>query len=443
MSNRSVDLGTIEPSGSRQLGRRSDVCLVGERAVVGCADGTLVAFDGELGEVWRTDGGAGSVVSLTAFGDGVLAGRRGPNGAVTLRDAETGAVRWRHDTADDVGDPQRETRFYLPFVVAAVTDGERAYVASRRYERGPSDERAFVGVVYAFTASGEIAWRYRTDASPISLDVRRTRSGPRVDRDARRSGDASDGVVAVGFNRCPGDHRDGLVALDALSGAVCRRWDPPGTGERRVGDVALTATGVAVASHADYRGYALDASETGDEYVSRWSVDLARPVERHGDTVYAYPNHVHATAAGAVFVTGNSYPEAGRETEARHPNEHTVTGVEPGGERRWTVSVGGFSHAVATDGDRIAVPIAQHFRDRDPDAHSVYVFDVADGVRAERSASGIATAAALGGVRLDDGGAPAGELATENALAVIEEPVEYHDGDEILGSYRLSRSAVR
>ncbi|UPV73865.1 PQQ-binding-like beta-propeller repeat protein [Halorussus limi] len=411
---RAVDLGSVDPAGSRQLGRRSSVCLRDDTVVVGLADGSVVAFEVDtLDERWRnesvpprepnrgspdgtSDGVSGSVVSLTAFADGFLAGERGPDGDIRLLDADTGKQRWSYRSADDVGDPAKRTRFFLPFVLDATTDGRRAYVAARRYYRESDGTRNFDSVVYAFESDGTVAWRYETDASPIALSVR-------------------NGTVAVGSNRCPGTDSDGFVALDADTGTVRRRWDPPGDGERRVGDLSLTEDGIAVASHADYRGYFLD-----DDGV-RWAVDLGRPVDCGEETVYAYPNHVHATGDGVVFVTGNTYPEDGRETDARHPTEHAAVGVSPEGEIRWESSVGGFVHGVATDGDRIAVPAAQHFRERDPNAHALSKFDVTDGRTAGRPISGVVTAAAI-----EDG-----------RVAAVEEPVAYHDEDAVRGSYRL------
>ncbi|MFB6220013.1 MAG: transcriptional regulator [Halolamina sp.] len=412
---RTRSLGAIDPNGSRQLGRRSAVCLLDDAVVAGLADGSVVAFEQEsLNRRWEVDGGAdragdgsdgtnveggdeaGSVTTLCPFADGVLVGERAPGGVVRLLDTETGAVRWSYRGADDVGEPQKETRFFLPFVVDAVADGERAYVAVRRYERGPDGERTFRSVVVAFAPDGTRAWQFRTDASPISLDT----DGDRV---------------AVACNRCPGADQDGLVVLDAGSGKPRRRWDPPGDGNRRVGDVSLLPDGLVVTSHADYRGYCL-----GDDGI-RWTVDLGCPVERGDETVYAYPNHVHATESGTVFVLGNSYPEEGRETDARHPAEHTAVGVDPGGEERWRDAVGGFSHEIGAAGDRVAVPVAQHFRERDPSVHGVRTFSMREGAVGDHATPGVGTAVAV----------------RDGTVAAIEEPVSYHDDGTVHGAYRL------
>lgn len=459
---RSVSLGDLRPAGSRHRGRRSAVAFAGDSVVVGRADGSVVAVDHEtLAERWST-AGEGSAVTLLALagsdgegeegrrvgdgdgdgdgegevdgdgdgdgtGDGrgdspaVVVGERSARGAVRVLDAETGEQRWRHETAADVGDPDRDTRFFLPFVVDAVTgtDGGTSslYVAARRYERRDGG-RAFESVVYAFDPDGTERWRYETDASPISLDV----SGDRI---------------GIAYNRCPGTHEDGLVVLDARTGTRRWRWDPPESGERRVGDVSLAPGdgrledhgdrgrgdrgasdrrgGAVVTSHADYRGYAL--SEGGEV---RWSADLATPVQRDGDTVYAYPNHVHSSADGVAFVTGNTYPEDGRETDARHPRSHAILGYADG-EQQWTDSVEGFANGVATDGPTVAVPCAQAFRERDAAAHGLRVFDVQEGRRRTVSTRGIVTAAVLAGDR----------------AAAVEEPVRYHDEGTVHGAYRL------
>lgn len=393
-----VGLGDVEPAGSRHLGRRSAVLVRDRQTVVGTASGAVVSFEATLDEQWRTtpNDSAGSLVAIAAHEGDILVGERGSAGVVRCFDAATGDLHWEYETVTDVGQPQKETRFLLPYVADIVTADDGWYVAARRYER-TDGTRQFRSVVYRFDSDGRIAWRYETDASPISLDVR-------------------DDRLAVAYNRCPGDHQCGLVVLDAVTGTERLTWDPGTDGQRRVGDVSLVGDGVLVASHGDYHGYRLDAR--GGE---RWRVPLASPEPVDGDTVYAYPNHVHATAAGTVFVTGNTYPTEGRETAARHPNEHTAIGVTPGGSTSWRASVGGFATGIGTDGDRLVVPGAQHFRDRDADAHGFCVFDVTDG-----SVRGVDTDGVVSAAAVNDG-----------LVAAIEEPVAYHDDGERRGRYRL------
>jgi outer membrane protein assembly factor BamB len=404
-----VALGNVEPARSRHVGRRSAVALTEDLLVVGTAAGGVRAYDrATLDERWSAAGtnDETSVVAATPFAGGVAVGERGPDGGVRLHDAATGRVRWRYATANDVGEPQKRSRFFLPFVADLAVRGGRLYVAARRYERD-GDDRSFRSVIYAFGKGGDVAWTHETDASPIGLDT----DGP----------DRRDGRVAVAYNRCPGDHQHGVVVLDAETGAVQWQWDPGTAGQRRVGDVSLLEAGVAVASHGDYRGYRLGAGG-----AERWAVDLATPTETDGETLYAYPNHVHATAAGCVFVTGNTYPEEGRETASLHPDEHTAFGYSPDGERVWSASVGGFAGEIAASGDRLAVPCAQQFRTRDPAVHGLHVFDLRNGRRVERDSPGIVTAAAVDG----------------RTVAAVEEPVAYHDEDQRRGAYRLHASEL-
>jgi outer membrane protein assembly factor BamB len=416
---RRIPLGEVDPCGSRQAGRRSGATLTDQGPVVGLADGSVRAFDG--GEALaasssrsadaRDDGavrwsveGRGSAIELVPLGQGVLVGERSARGAI--RFLREGEERWRHEAADVVGGPAKQTRFFLPMVVDAAaggeandgesagrTDGETAFVAARRYERRDG-ERQFESSIYALAPDGDVQWRYEADASPIAVEA------------------FADGV-AVAYNRCPGDHDDGLVVLDG-DGEVRWTWDPDRTAQRRVGDVSAASGGLAVASHADYRGYRLTGGEVD------WSVDLGAPLE-DGDRVYAYPNHVHATDAGAVFLTGNSFPEEGRETDERHPREQSAFGYSPDGDERWRAPVGGFCHEVATDGGRVLAPVAQHFRERDPAVHGWRLLDVADGPVVSADCEGVVTAAALAGDR----------------RALVEEPVRYHDDGEVRGGYAL------
>jgi outer membrane protein assembly factor BamB len=403
-----ADLGDLDPARSRHQGRRSAVTLTDGLAVVGTADGDLTAFDvsvesGPPRPRWQSEtDGEPSVVAAVPFDGGFVVGERSARGEIRCHDAD-GDLRWRYETRSDLGEAQQDTRFLLPFVASLATDGDRLYAAARRYERRTDDDgtdlRHFESVVYAFAPDGSVDWTYRTDGSPISI-------GADTDR------------VAVAYNRCPGDHQHGLVVLDADDGDPRWMWDPGTDGQRRVGDVALLAEGAVVTSHGDYCGYRLDGG--GRE---RWTVPLATPTDVDGDTVYAYPNHVHATAEGAVFVTGNTYPEEGRETEARHPDEHTAVGVSPGGDRRWDAPVGGFASGLGTDGSLLAVPGAQNFRDRDADDHALRLFDVVDGPIGTLDTDGVVTAAAVEG----------------GAAVAVEEPVVYHDEGRERGAYRLHR----
>ena len=406
-----ADLGDVAPARSRHGGRRSAVTLTDGLAVVGTADGDLTAFDvstesGPPRRRWRyeTDGEP-SVVAAVPFDGGLVVGERSARGEIRCHDAD-GDLRWRYETRTDLGDPQQETRFLLPFVASLATDGDRCYAAARRYERRTGDDgtdrRHFESVVYAFAPDGTVDWTYRTDGSPISLD-------------------ADDGRVAVAYNRCPGDHQHGLVVLDADGGDPRWMWDPGTDGQRRAGDVVLLEDGAVITSHGDYCGYRLDSG--GRE---RWTVPLATPTDVGGDTVYAYPNHVHATDEGAVFVTGNTYPEEGRETDARHPREHTAVGVSPDGDRRWGAPVGGFASGLGTDGPLLAVPGAQNFRDRDADDHALRLFDVADGPVGTLDTDGVVTAAAV----------------SDRIAVAVEEPVVYHDEGRERGAYRLHKTTT-
>lgn len=392
-----VSLPELEPRRSRQQWARSSLAAIDGGVVVGTGHGRVRAIDPDGTERWRCDLGE-MVVSLEpTAGDAVLAGMRGETARIALLDAATGAVRWQYDLAEDLGHATEETLFYYPMTADLASDpaGGRTYAAARRYER-PEGDRRFESVVYAFEPDGTLAWRYEADASPIGL--------------ARR-----DDRLAVAYNRCSGDHRSGLVVLDANSGTERLRWDPPADGDRRIGDVALDSGGVVAASHTDYRGYALD--ERGCE---RWAVDLGTPTDVGGETVYTYPTRVVGDADGTYFITGNTFPAAGRATDARHPREHTLVAVE-GGEVDWTAPVGGWAGDLAADGGGLAVACAQHFRDRDPATHALRAFDQETGAVREWALDGIGAVVARVGDR----------------IAILEEPIEYHDEGEVRGTHRL------
>jgi outer membrane protein assembly factor BamB len=399
LEQQSVELGEVPPARSRHAGQRSAITLVDELVVTGTASGDVLAHDRTmLDEQWRigTETEMTSVVTAESFGDGVAVGERGPEGTVRFYDIDTGELRWQYATATDVGTPQKPSRFFLPFVVDIETDSDRLYVASRRYERD-GERRSFKSIVYAFDELGAVVWMYETDASPISLD-------------------ADDGRLAVAYNRCPGSHQHGLVVLDAGRGMVRYEWDPGTVGQRRVGDVSLVENGIVVTSHGDYCGYRL--RQGGAE---QWRVELATPTEVDGETLYAYPNHVHATTEGVIFLTGNTYSTEGRETASLHPREHTAFGYTLDGEHVWTASIGGFTSELGVESEHVVVPRAQHFRTRDPDIHGLQIFGIETGPEVSLETDGIVTAVALDG----------------ETFVAVEEPVVYHDEGTERGSYRL------
>lgn len=409
---RSVPLGEIETARSRHMWTRSAVCVAdsGELVVTGEWDGTVTARETDsLEPRWTAEHPDHAVGIASLEGDGaeddktiVVAGR-GDSGTIAAYDAKTGVRRWRYNTVDDLGEAVKETVFYLPYVVALETgtdadDNQRIYAAARRYERD-GERREWHSTVYAFAADGSVRWTYETDASPIALDL-----------------DTAGERLAVGYNRCMGDHDTGLVVLATDSGDLEWTWDPGTEGDRRVGDVSFDGDSIAVSSHGDKRGYLL-----GPGGAERWRVDLATETEIDGETLYAYPTHAYASDGRVAFVTGNTYAVESRETESRHPNEHRVAAFDGDGDLLWDDEVRGFVHGLAADGEQLVAPCAQNFRVRDPDTHAVRWFDLESGNGGLERFDGIATAAAV----------------ANGTVAAVEEPVEYHDEDETRGEYAL------
>nr|WP_233204215.1 PQQ-binding-like beta-propeller repeat protein [Halegenticoccus soli] len=395
---RRIPLGEIDSARSRHMWTRSSVHVADDLVAAGEWDGTVAAFDRDTLEPrWRAEH-PDHAVGLDAFGETVVVAGRGTAGTIAAYDRETGERRWSYETSEDIGEPTKDSVFSLPYVVAleaasrTETRGggdDTLYATARRYER-EGGARRWRSAVLAFDADGGVRWRYETDASPIALAL-----------------DGGGDRLAVGYNRCGGEHDDGLVVLDAESGEPVWRWDPGTAGDRRVGDVSFDGDRVAVASHGDKRGYLLGPG--GEE---RWRVELAVEAEIGDETLYAYPNHVHAGNDRVAFVTGNTYAKESRETDNRHPNEHRIAAFDADGEPAWDASVRGFVHGLAADGGAIVAPCAQNFRVRDPETHAVRRFDLATGESGGERVDGIATAAAVDG----------------DTIAVVEEPIAYHDG---------------
>ncbi|MGZ0747591.1 outer membrane protein assembly factor BamB family protein [Haloparvum sp. AD34] len=419
-----VELPDLNPRGTRQQWTRSALASVDYNGsdpgsdtqvpavVCGTGHGVVRAFDEDGTELWHVDLGGMVVQFEAAVVDDepvVLVGSRGETAVLALLDAIEGTQRWTHDVEADLGSATKETLFYYPMTVDLASDDHlkedgRFYAAARRYERQDGD-RLFESRIYAFDPDGEVVWTYDADGSPISIDQR-------------------DDRLAVAYNRCHGEHQCGLVVLDPDTGEATLTWDPGTEGGRRVGDVALDDDGVVVASHGDYRGYALD--RRGRE---RWRVDLGTPVDRGEDTVYTYPNRVEVVDGQPLFVTGNTFPEGdSRDTDARHPREHTLVAVEGDEDAGaasvdWTTTVDGWLGGVdvADDASALRLAVGQHFRDRDPASHGLLTVDAGAGTATKATVAGVATAVADAGDR----------------IAILEEPIAYHTEDESRGAHRL------
>lgn len=399
---RTVELGEIEPAGSRHNWARSALAAADGRVFVGTDDGRIAAYDSALdGPLWSLDTGARTV--SMAVDDVLLVGERSAGGRVRVIDPATGEGRWAYATTADVGTAARESLFSLPYVVDVAVTDRRLVAAVRRDERD-GDTRVCLSVVLGFDRDGAVRWRYACDASPIALAT-----------------DAAGDRVAIAYNRGGDVDHPGLVVVDADTGRQRTAWTPETDGDRLVGDIAFVGDDLAVASHADKRGYLVDPA--GRE---RWSVDLATERTVGGETVYAYPTHVTAVGERVVFVTGNTFAESSRDPDASHPREHTALGVDAGdGSPVWTHPVGGFSRSTIAVGDRVVVAAAQHFRRRSAATHGVHVVGP-DGAAETGSLVGIPTALAA----VDDG------------IVVLEEPVSYHDEPGTHGAYRLHLLAV-
>ena len=402
---RTVELGDIEPARSRHMWTRSSVTLAGDCVVVGQWDGTITAFDPEsLTTVWEVDHGE-SPAGLIADGDHVVAAGRGEAGRTAAYDTDTGSEMWAYATADEIGEPSSDRVLEQPYVVDSVAGDNAVFAAPPRYERA-GQTRRWHSVIVAFDADGSVSWRFAVDASPIAVDLDET--GDRL---------------AVGYNRCLGSHDDGLVVLDTATGNPAWRWDPGTEGDRRVGDVSFDGDRLAVASHGDKRGYLL-AAESGD---TLWRVDLAVETAVGEEPPYAYPNHVYPPDARLAFLTGNTYPVEGRETDGQHPKEHRIVGLNGDGNELWDGDLDGFVHGVATAGSRLVVPCAQNFRVRDPATHALRTFDLAGGETATHSFAGIPTAAAV----------------DSDGVATVTEPIVYHDEGEERGSHAIHTGSGR
>ncbi|ERH01565.1 MAG: hypothetical protein J07HN6_01119, partial [Halonotius sp. J07HN6] len=157
-----------------------------------------------------------------------------------------------------------------------------------------------------------------------------------------------------------------------------------------------------------------------------WRVDLAVETTVGGERLYAYPNHVHAHNGRVAFLTSNTYPVEGRETDRQHPNEHRIVGLNATGDELWDADLGGFVHGVATAEGRLVVPCAQNFRVRDPATHALRTFDLGSGDTSTHSFAGIPTAAAV----------------DSEGVAAVEEPIVYHDEGEERGRYLIHVPAL-
>ena len=250
-------LDGIDPARSRHNWTRTAAAIDGGTILVGGPDGRVTAFDSDpdsaLEDRWTAGVGSGYAVSLAATDRWVVVGTRGPEAGIAVRSLPTGETRWTHPATDEVDTAAGDSLFEQPHVVdVAVAGGadDTVVAAIGRYERA-GGEALRSSTVLGFAPDGTVRWRRAAAASPAAVDIH-------------------DGRVVVAYNRR--STGDGLVVLDAATGDELVSWDPDSPGDRRVGDAAFVGGAIAVASHADKRGYLLDPDGT-----EQWRVDLGVP----------------------------------------------------------------------------------------------------------------------------------------------------------------------
>lgn len=284
------------------------LAVAGALVVVARRDGTVTAFEDDTLEPRWTISTPGRIREIDVLEDvAVVATDREGTATIAAYALADGRRRWRYDVPDSAEDGSG-----APRVVALESDTrDRSYAAVRRVGDGGRS-----GTVLAFDRDGRVRWRYGTDASPVALDA-----AERGDR------------LAVGYDRCPGAHDNGLVVLGTDAGELAWTWDPGTAGDRRVSDVSFDGDAVAVASCGDGRGYLLE-----DGGAERWRVVLG--------TETAVPTRAYAHDGRAAFVT---------ETAARREPDHRITTFHGEASPLWTAPGRGSVDGLATDGDVLVV----------------------------------------------------------------------------------------
>ncbi|AGB36936.1 hypothetical protein Natoc_1098 [Natronococcus occultus SP4] len=345
--------------------------------VVARRDGTVTAFEDDSLESRWTTATSGRIHELAVCGD-VAVVATGCEGTATVAAyaLEDGRRRWQYDVSPPDGDDVGASR------VVALEDGatDRLYAAVRRVGDGRRS-----GTVLAFDRDGRVRWRYGTDASPVALAA--TERGDRL---------------AVGYDRCPGAHDNGLVVLETDAGELAWTWDPGTAGDRRVSDVAFDGDTVAVASCGDGCGYLLT-----DGGAERWRVPFGTE-----DGARA-PTHAYAHDGRAVFAVE---PIEHRDTD------HRIVAVDGDGGALWTASGRGRIDGFATNGDVLVPrPVGA-----DVDTHAVRRFVLETGSAEDVRLDGTVTAATVG----------------EGTIAVIERRRSFSDGETTRAEDTLLVGAV-
>jgi len=304
-------------------------------------DGSFKVFNKEGKEIfsYHLPLGRGYVVKL--FRHYLLAGEKGKEGYLYCFDIRTKKLLWRYPTAKEVGRGSPTDAYAQPRISAIVMHNETIYVAANhswreviKTTKGKEIRYAQRGVIYAFSLSGQLKWRFpkhyclKTGLLRLALDK------------------AGRFLVFGGWG---GEGENQLYVLDAQNGEVIWRYlvSPlPRYGFKHVSlgtGVTISPNGrYVVCCNCDGRLLVFDkqASVKIKRAVLLWQKEVVSPIFVSGLPIYAYAGKSLVNDQGEVLILiGNTYIAPafshGRLPQMMHPLANLLYLFGADGEPKW------------------------------------------------------------------------------------------------------------
>ena len=365
-----------------------------EKLAVATDSGHLAVLQPITGEVlWKTRISEGYVRRMAFSPDSTLlyVGEQAADGFIYCYDltAEKPTLRWRYRTADDIKTsmPSNPDSVYAwvnypgPACMRTLPNGD--LLVANVHSWTENDTPRKMSQLYRFdNVTGDVIWKWPHDGATsqiirwfdVSIDGKIlglvTDSGHNLQGSPTDENGAGDGK---------------LVVLNTEDGT--EKWHADIEPLREYFPQVTFWKGVSVSPDGKFINLTTDDGRAFIFDVNKlepiWKENLTTPLEVSGIPIVATAGTIGATAAAALFVTGDTYipyhlRKGAQRPSAAHPNGMTLFAYSWSGEKIWQWQLENMPQGLRIDKkDRYAVlSVSKRTQDPNESLHGVSVFDL-------------------------------------------------------------------
>ena len=364
-----------------------------QRLAVATDSGHLAVLQPVTGEVlWKTRISEGYVGRMAFNSDStrLYVGEQAADGFIYCYDltAEKPVLRWKYRTADDI---ETSTPSHPDSVYAWVSYPGPACIRTLR------NGDVLVASVHSWTADDtprkkSQLYRFDGETGAVIWKWTRERAVPRV----IRWFDVSDDSKTLALVTDGGYNLQGGAANESNTGKLTVLNAEDGTEKWHVGIEPLRKyfaqvtfwRGVSISPDGQFINITTDDGRAFifdvDSSEPIWRENLTTPLEVSGIPIVATSGTISATAAAALFVTGDTYipyhlRKGAQRPSAAHPNGMTLFAYSWSGEKMWQWQLENMPQGLRIDAkDRYAaLSVSKRTQDPNESLHGISVFDLA------------------------------------------------------------------